>query len=50
MNMNHNGVPDVKPISKKELDEKIKEALIIPKETQNIHENTIPPQYSKRNK
>ena len=25
------GVPDVKPISKKELDEKIREALIIPK-------------------
>ena len=25
----HQGVPDVKPISKKELDEKIKEALII---------------------
>ena len=25
------GVPDVKPISKKELDEKIKEVLIIPK-------------------
>ena len=25
------GVPDVKPISKKELDEKIKEALITPK-------------------
>ena len=41
------GVPDVKPISKKELDEKIKEALIIPKEAQNIGENTIPPQYSR---
>ena len=40
------GVPDVKPISKKELDEKIKEALIIPKKAQNIGENTIPPQYS----
>ena len=41
------GVPDVKPISKKELDKKIKEALIIPKEAQNIGENTIPPQYSR---
>ena len=41
------GVPDVKPISKEELDEKIKEALIIPKEAQNIGENTIPPQYSR---
>ena len=41
------GVPDVKPISKKELDEKIKEALIIPKKAQNIDENTIPPQYSR---
>ena len=41
------GVPDVKPIPKKELDEKIKEALIIPKKAQNIGENTIPPQYSR---
>ena len=39
------GIPDVKPISKKELDEKIKEALIKPKEAQNIGEDTIPPQY-----
>ena len=41
------GVPDVKPISKKELDEKIKEAWITPREAQNIGENTIPPQYSR---
>ena len=41
------GVPDVKPISKEELDEKIKEAWITPKEAQNIGENTIPPQYSR---
>ena len=41
------GVPDVKPISKKELEEKIKEAWITPKEAQNIGENTIPPQYSR---
>ena len=40
------GVPDVKPISKKELDEKITEAIIRPKEVQNIGENTLPPQYS----
>ena len=39
------GVPDVKPISEKKLDEKIKEAWITPKEAQNIGENTIPPQY-----
>ena len=41
------GVPDIKPISKKELDGKIKEALITPKKAQNIGENTIPPQYSR---
>ena len=41
------GVPDVKPISKKELDGKIKEAWITPKEAQNIGEDTIPPQYSR---
>ena len=41
------GVPDVKPISKKELDEKMKEALIKPKEAQNIGEDTIPPKYSR---
>ena len=41
------GVPDVKPISKKELDEKIEEAWITPREAQNIDENTIPPQYSR---
>ena len=41
------GVPDIKPISKEELDEKIKEAWITPKEAQNIGENTIPPQYSR---
>ena len=41
------GVPDVKPICKKELDEKMKEALIISKKAQNIGENTIPPQYSR---
>ena len=41
------GVPDIKPISKKELDEKIKEAWITPREAQNIGENTIPPEYSR---
>ena len=41
------GVPDVKPISKEELDDKIKEVLIEPKEAQTIGENTIPPQYSR---
>ena len=41
------GVPDVKPISKRELDEKIKEALITPKKAQNIGKNTVPPQYSR---
>ena len=41
------GVPDVKPISKEELDEKIKEAWITLEEAQNIGGNTIPPQYSR---
>ena len=41
------GVPDVKPISERELDEKIKGALITPKKAQNIGENTVPPQYSR---
>ena len=41
------GVPEVKPISKEELDEKIKEAWITPKKAQNIGENTIPPRYSR---
>ena len=41
------GVPDVKPISREELDEKIKEVWITPKEAQNIGENTIPLQYSR---
>ena len=41
------GVPDVKPISKKELDEKIAEAIIRPKKAQNIRENIIPPHYSR---
>ena len=41
------GVPEVKPISKEELDRKIKEAWITPKKAQNIGENTIPPQYSR---
>ena len=40
------GIPDVKPISKEELDKKIKEAWITLKEAQNIGENTILPQYS----
>ena len=41
------GVPDVKPISKRELGEKIKGALITPKKAQNIGKNTLPPQYSR---
>ena len=41
------GVPDVKPISKKELDEKIAEAIIKPKKAQAFEENTIPPYYSR---
>ena len=39
-------VPDVKPISKKELDEKIAEAIIKPKKAQTNGKNTIPPNYS----
>ena len=41
------GGPDIKPISKEELDEKVKEALIKPKEAQNMDEDTIPLQYSR---
>ena len=41
------GIPDVKPISEKELDEMIKGALMIPKEARNIGENTKPPQYAR---
>ena len=41
------GVPDVKPILKKELDENIAEAIIKPKKAQAIGENTIPPHYSR---
>ena len=40
------GIPDVKPISKKELDEKIAKAIIRPEKAQTIGENTIPPHYS----
>ena len=40
------GVPDVKPISKEEVHEKIAEAIIRPKEAQNIGKNTLPPHYS----
>ena len=41
------GVPDVKPIAKKDLDEKIAEAIIKAKRAQTIGENTIPPHYSR---
>ena len=41
------GFPDVKPTSKKELDEKVAEAIIKPKKAQAIGENTIPPSYSR---
>ena len=40
------GAPDVKPISKKELDEKIAEAIIKPKKAQTNGESTVPPHYS----
>ena len=41
------GIRDVKPILKKELDEKIAEAIIKPKKDQPTGENTIPPHYSR---
>ena len=41
------GVSEVKPISKKELDEKIAEAIIKPKRAQTIGQNTIPPHFSR---
>ena len=41
------GIPDVKPISKRELDEKIAEAIMEPKKAQAIGENTVPPHFSR---
>ena len=41
------GVPDVKPITEKELDQKLREALIEPQQIKPVRSNTIPPHYSR---
>ena len=41
------GVPDVEPITEKELDQRLREALIEPQQVKLIGDNTIPPHYSR---
>ena len=41
------GVPDVKSIMEKELDQKLREARVEPQQVDPIRGNTIPPYYSK---
>ena len=41
------GVPDVKPITKKELDQKLREACVEPQQVDPIGGDTIPPYYSR---
>ena len=41
------GVPDVKPITEKELDQKLRDTLIEPEQVKPIGGNTIPPCYSR---
>ena len=41
------GVPDIKPITEKELDQKLREALIEPQQVKPVGDNTIPPYYSR---
>ena len=41
------GVPDVKSIMKRELDQKLREARVEPQQVEPIRGNTIPPYYSK---
>ena len=40
-------MPDVKPITEKELDQKCREALIEPQQVKPVGGNTIPPHYSR---
>ena len=41
------GVPNVEPITEKELDQKLREALIEPQQVKSVGGNTIPPHYSR---
>ena len=41
------GVPNMEPITKKELDQKLREALIEPQQIKPVGDNTIPPHYSR---
>ena len=41
------GVPDVKPITEKELDQKLREAHVEPQQVDPIGGDTIPPYYSR---
>ena len=41
------GVPNVEPITEKELDQRLKEALIEPQQVKPVGDNTIPPCYSR---
>ena len=41
------GVPNIEPITEKELDQKLKEALIEPQQVKPVGDNTIPPHYSR---
>ena len=41
------GVPDVKSITEKELDQKLREAHVEPQQVDPIGGNTIPPYYSR---
>ena len=41
------GVPDVKSITEKELDQKLREACVEPQQVDPIRGNTIPPYYSR---
>ena len=40
-------VPNIEPITEKELDQKLKEALIEPQQVKPVGDNTIPPHYSR---
>ena len=41
------GVPNVEPITEKELDQKLREALIEPQQVKPVGDNTVPPHYSR---
>ena len=41
------GVPDIEPITEKELDQKLREVLIEPQQVKSVGNNMIPPHYSR---